>query len=71
MAPAVIPDAWNYHLVNRLPMGCPNAKLASFMARGVLRIASSEIVIIVGKAMIAPHFPLKQFHQQVNQKTLN
>ena len=31
----------------------PKARLASFMARGVVRMASSATVIIVGSAMIA------------------
>jgi hypothetical protein len=41
------------------------AKLASFIARGVFRIASSEMVIMVGNMMANTTLPAKQFYRQV------
>jgi hypothetical protein len=38
------------YFIYRLPNEGAKAKLASFIARGVFRIASSEMVIIVGNA---------------------
>ena len=42
-----------HHLIYSLPTGSANARLASRMARGQFRIASSLTVMIVGSAMIA------------------